>query len=268
MQTALAAGLITSCLCAYLGVFVILKRIVFMGIVLAEVAALGVALGLFVGINPAASAFILTFMAILLLWIPLARKNVSREAVLGFTYCLCAAVSVILIAKNPLAETRGVNLISGNLLYASWSDVRSLAVMAAIIIVVHALLFREFIFVSFDRETAFATGLRANLTDFLLYLTFGLAIGLSMKICGVVFVFASLVIPATAGLLAAGTMSGIFVLSILLAAFSTLSGLWSSYEWDLPTGPSVVTVFGIMLVICAAAKAAVNRLFRSRPEHT
>jgi ABC-type Mn2+/Zn2+ transport system permease subunit len=263
IRTALLAGLITSCLCAYLGVFVILRRVVFVGIVLSEAAALGVALGLFIGVNPSASAFILTFTAILLLSIPFAEKHISKDTLLGSTYCICAAVSVILIARNPLAETKGVNLISGSLLYANWSDIKSLAIMASIIAVIHLVSFREFIFVSFDRETALTTGLKANLSEFLLYLTFGMAISWSMKICGVVFVFASLVMPAMAGLLIAKTMSGIFILSILLAAFSTVSGVWLSYEWDLPTGASVVTVFGVILIISVMVKYIVDLLARS-----
>jgi ABC-type Mn2+/Zn2+ transport system permease subunit len=254
MQTALLGGLITSCLCAYLGVFVILKRIVFMGIVLAEVSALGVALGLFIGLNPTACAFVLTFTAILFFWIPFTEKNVSREALLGCTYCLCAALTVILIAKNPLAESKGLNLISGNLLYTNWTDIKLLAAMTGVIVVIHLIFFKQFIFVSFDRETAFTAGLRANLLDFLIYLTIGIAVSISMKICGVVFVFASLVIPALAGLLTAKTMSRIFVVSILTAALSTLIGIWLSCQWDLPTGASIVTVFGIILVICAGIK--------------
>lgn len=254
IRTALAAGLLTSCLCAYLGCFVILKRIVFMGVVLAEAAALGVALGLFIGLNPTASALMLTFTAILLLWIPFAEKNISREALLGFIYCLCAAVSVILIAKNPLAESRGVNLISGNLLYTTAADLQSLAVIAAIILAIHIVFFKEFIFISFDRDTALTTGLKANRLDFLLYVTIGTAVSLSMKVCGVVFVFASLVIPAMAGLLIAKRMSGIFVVSTVFAALSTVCGVWLSYHWDLPTGPSVVAVLGVLLVLCAAVK--------------
>ena len=82
IQTALLGGIITASLCAYLGVFVILKRVVFLGIALSQVAALGVALGLFIGINPVMSAFILTLFALILFWLPFAEKNISREALL------------------------------------------------------------------------------------------------------------------------------------------------------------------------------------------
>jgi ABC-type Mn2+/Zn2+ transport system permease subunit len=249
MQTALLGGLIIGSLCAYLGVFVILKRIVFLGIACSQAAALGVALGLFIGINPILTASVLTFLAILLLWFPLTEKTISRESLIGFTYCTSAALAVILIAKNPLAEAQGLNLISGNLLYITWQDILLLGVISLAIAVIHLFFFKEFIFVSFDRETAFTTGIRADIKDLLLYSTIGSAISISIKICGVIFVFASLVIPAMAGLLLAKEIKKIFLASILIASSCLILGLSISYKLDLPTAPLVVGMYGLVFVV-------------------
>lgn len=251
MQTALLGGIITACLCAYLGVFVILKRVVFMGVALSQVAALGVALGLFIGINPLICAFILTLFALILFWAPFAEKNISRESLLGFTYAFCAAASVILIAKNPIVEARGVNLISGNLLYATWPDIKILGIAAFIIFILHLSFFKEFIFVSFDRETAFTTGLKADFFDFLLYLTIGIVISLSMKVCGVVFVFASLIIPGMIGLISSRRIGMIFFISCVAAAFSVVIGLACSYIWDLPSSPVIVGLYSLVFMLVA-----------------
>ena len=254
MQTALLGGLITGCLCAYLGVFVILKRIVFIGIALSEISALGLALGLLVGIDPLISASILTFLGIILFWLPFKEKNVSRESLIGFIYAFCAAISVILIAKNPFAQGKGLDLLSGNLLYTSWQDIKILGVVSFFVLIVHLVFFKEFIFVSFDKETAFTTGLRANFIDFLLYLTIGLVISLSMKACGVIFVFASLIIPAMIGLITAKRVGRIFFISCLIASFAVLLGLISSYIWDLPTAPCIVGLYGILFILSLAVK--------------
>ncbi|MBL7130990.1 MAG: metal ABC transporter permease [Candidatus Omnitrophica bacterium] len=250
MQTALLGGLVVAVSCAYLGVFVILKRIVFMGIALSQVAALGVALGLFVGINPIISAFVLTFVGVILFWIPFAEKNISRESFIGFTYAFCAAISIILIAKNPLVEARGLNLISGNLLYTNWLDIKILGIASLFILALHLFFFKEFIFISFDRETAFTTGLKANFLDFLLYLTIGVVISLSMKVCGVIFVFASLIIPAMIGLIIARRIGMIFFISCLAAALSVVIGLICSYLWDLPSSPTIVGLYSLLFILC------------------
>jgi zinc transport system permease protein len=254
MQTALLGGLIISSLCAYLGVFVILKRIVFFGIACSEAAALGVALGLFIGINPALTAFVLTILAILLFWFPLTEKTISRESLIGFTYCLCAAFAVILIAKNPLAEAQGLNLISGNLLYITWQDILFLAAVSLVIAAIHLVFFKEFIFLSFDRETAFTTGIKADIKDLLLYSTIGITISISMKICGVIFVFASLVIPAMAGLLIAKEIKKIFLSSIFTASSCLILGLSISYKLDLPTAPPVVGMYGLVFILLSVMR--------------
>jgi ABC-type Mn2+/Zn2+ transport system permease subunit len=254
MQTALLGGLISAVTCAYVGVFVILKRIVFMGIALSEIAALGVALGLFIGVNPVFFSFIFTFLGVIALWIPFTEKNISRESLIGFIYAFCIAVSVILVARNPLAEARGLNLVSGNLLYATWQDIRILGIAAFAILALHLIFFKEFIFVSFDRETAFTTGLKTNLVDFLLYLTVGVVISVSMKICGVIFVFGSLIIPAMTGLLSSRRIGKIFSASCLTSALCVLVGLICSYIWDLPSAPTIVALYGLPLILLAGIK--------------
>jgi len=259
MQTALLGGLIVGSLCAYLGVFVVLKRIVFVGIAISEVAALGVAIGLFVGINPVLSAFILTLFAVLLLGFPFLEKVMSRECMIGFTYALCAALTVILIAKNPLAEAHGLNLVSGNLLYMTWADIRLLGGVFIVIAIIHLIYFKEFIFVSFDRETATTTGINANISDFFLYLTIGIVVSVSMKVCGVIFVFASLIIPAMAGVLVAKKIKYIFIYSILIASLCVFGGLYASYKMDLPSAPSIVVFYGLFFCVLAGMKLLLSK---------
>ncbi len=248
MQTALLGGLITAGLCAYLGVFIILKRVVFMGIVLSQAAALGLALGLFIGIDPLLSAFILTLLGVLLFWIPFTEKNISRETLLGFTYAFCASLAIILIAKNPLATARGLDLVSGNLLFITGRDLWVLGIASILIIAVHAIFFKEFVFISFDRETALTTGLKANRLDLLLYLTIGIVISLSMRICGIIFVFASLIIPAMIGLILARRIGMIFFISCLAAALCVVVGLALSYLWDLPSSLTIVGVYSALFI--------------------
>ncbi len=260
MQTALLGGLISAITCAYLGVFIILKRIVFIGIAISQIAALGVALGLFIGVNPMVTSFILTLLGIILFWLPFTEKNISRESLIGFTYAFCVALSIILIAKNPLAEAKGLNLISGNLLYTTWKDISILGTAAIIILLLHLSFIKEFLFVSFDRETAFTTGLKANILDLLLYLTIGIMISLSMKLCGIIFVFASLVIPAMIGLISGKRTGMIFLISCLTALLGVIVGLIFSYGLDLPSGPTIVGVYALIFILVKAECIVMSHL--------
>lgn len=244
MLTALLTGLITGLVCSYLGVFIILKRIVFMGIALAEIAALEVALGLFIGANPFACASVLTLIGVVIFWTVHTERNISKESFIGFIYVFCASLAVLLIAKNPMAEARGINLISGNLLYATWQDVAVLGIAVISVMFVHLAFFKRFLFVSFDKETAFTTGVNTNVLDLLLYVTIGITISLATKMCGVLFVFASLLVPAMIGLVLARRVRSIFIIACLSSSFCVIAGLVLSYVWDLPTSTMIVVLYG------------------------
>ena len=249
MQLALAAGVISAGICAYLGVYVILKRIVFVGIALAELGALGVALGFYFHWPLLLCATIMTFLGVLLFWVPLHLGSLTRESLIGFAYCLAAGLSLIILAKNPAVEAHGVDLISGNLLYAQSGDLVILLLLLVVLGGMHFALFREFLFVSFDRETAQSLRLPAGFYDLLLYMSLGLAISLIIKIVGILFVFASLVIPPMVGLTLCRTTKRIFIASVLTAVLSIPAGLYISFQWDLPSGPAVVAVYGIFLLV-------------------
>jgi ABC-type Mn2+/Zn2+ transport system permease subunit len=251
---ALAAGVMIGSLCAFLGVFVMLKRIVFLGITLAEVSALGVAAGLIIGIDPMLSALVLTVGAVFLFWLPYRSTSISREGLIGFTYVSAAALAVILIAKNPMAESKGLDLVSGNLLYVGPADLAVAGILTLAVAVLYALMYRNFLFVSFDPETARASGINAGLYDFLIYLSIGVTAGVTMKMAGVLFVFGSLVIPPLAGLLLFRRMPHIIAASVVFSIVCSIAGIVISVLFDWPTAPSILVTDCALLIVIAALK--------------
>jgi ABC-type Mn2+/Zn2+ transport system permease subunit len=257
---ALAASVMIGSLCAFLGIFVVLKRIVFLGVTLAEVSALGVAAGLIIGINPVISALALTVGAVILFWLPYRSSSISREGLIGFTYVFAAALAVILIAKNPMAESKGLDLISGNLLYVEPSDLAVTAILVISVAVLYMLMYRNFLYVSFDAETASASGLNAPLFDFLIYLSIGVAVGVTMKVAGILFVFGNLVVPPLAGMLLFRRMPHIIAASVLFSIVSSAAGIMLSIILDWPTAPSILVTGCSLMVLLVAGKM----LLRSR----
>jgi ABC-type Mn2+/Zn2+ transport system permease subunit len=249
MLMGMGGGTIIACLCAYLGLFVHIKKITFISIALSQVAALGIAVGWFIGLNPTLCAFIFTMLGIVLFWLPNKNSKITKESIIGFIYIVSAALSVILIAKNPIAETRGLNLFSGNLLYLNMNDLLIIGLAAIFICILHIVFYKEFIFVSFDKETALTTGLRANHIDFLLYLSIGIVISLTMKTSGIIFVFGSLIIPPITALIVAKKASRIIFLSPIFALASVVLGFFTSYFFDLPTSATVVGFYALNFIL-------------------
>jgi ABC-type Mn2+/Zn2+ transport system permease subunit len=255
LRYALAAGMLAGGVCALLGVYVILRRIVFLGVALSEAAALGVALGLFVGWNPEATASGLTLLTALLFSLSGRYRVLSMESVIGWAYVVAAGVAIILIAKNPVAEAHGLDVVSGSLLYASGGDIWQLGILAGAVFLIFIALHRVFIFVSFDKETARSMGLHTWLYEFGFYACLGIAISLAMKTAGILFVFASLLIPGMISLTLFRRMWLILLGAVLVAVASVPVAVALSYQADLPTGPAVVCVYAALFLITSGGRA-------------
>ena len=165
-----------------------------------------------------------------------------------------AALAILLLAVNPMAEAHGVDLVSGNLLYTMGDDILLLSLLAVGTFTLHLLLFPRFLFVSLDPETARTLGLGERAVEFLMYLTVGLCIAVSMKTTGILFVFSSMVIPPMVGLVLCRRVWAVFVAAVVTALAAGFLGLWASFDLDLPTGPAIVCVEGVLFLLAAVVR--------------
>jgi ABC-type Mn2+/Zn2+ transport system permease subunit len=122
------------------------------------------------------------------------------------------------------------------------------------VLLLHVVFYKEFLFVSFDQETARSLGYRVGRWTLLLYLTIGLAIAFAMQFAGVMLVFSFLVLPAVTGLLLARGMAGMFSWAIGAGMLAAVVGFAISIPFDLPTGPAMVAVSGALVVIASGLR--------------
>jgi ABC-type Mn2+/Zn2+ transport system permease subunit len=261
---ALIAGTLVALTCSFVGVYVVLKRIVFLGIALAQIASAGVALALLLGWNPLLTALGASLAGTLALSQLRWRARAPVEGVLGSTYVLAAALGTVFIAKNPVGEARALNILFGNILSVPPWEMAALAAVAIVVPAIHLQFRKEFVFVSFDRETAAAQGIRARWWDFLLFLTLGVVIAFAIRSVGVLVTFALLVLPAMGARLLTAGLGAMFVTAIALGTLSVPVGLSAAFAFDLPTGATIsLTVAG--LFVAALAARAVGRAFGRGP---
>jgi zinc transport system permease protein len=249
MKWALLAGLIVTGVCGYVGVYVVLKRIVFVGVALAEVSSAGVALALLTGVNPFLGAVVLMFAGIGLFSVRWAPRKVSQEAFIGIGWAVASALGVLLIAKSAQGEAHMHDLLFGNILTVDGATVLLTAAGLAVVLVLHALFAKEFQFVSFDADTAAAMGYRARMWDLLLYATIGLSIAFSIHTVGVLLAFSALVLPPVTALLLTRRMKSAFSVSVLLGLVPVPIGLYLSFVGDLPSSATIVAVMFVVLLL-------------------
>lgn len=259
-QHALIAGTLVAVTCSFVGVYVVLRRIVFLGIALAQIASAGVALALFLGWNPLVTALVTSLAGALTFSQVRWRGRAPVEGVLGISYVLAAALGMVFLAKNPVGEARALNVLFGNILSVPRHEMIALAAMAVAVALVHVQFRKEFVFVSFDLETAVAHGVKARFWNLLLYLTLGVVIAFAIRSVGVLVTFALLVLPAMGARILAAGMGGMFAVAVALGTLSIPLGLSTAFVFDLPTGAticlSVAVLFAAALGLRALGRAA------------
>jgi len=257
-REALYGALVIALGCSVLGVYVVLRRIVFVGAALAQLSSAGIALALFLasrgivlGGHPAGLVFSLLFALAGVVFFALhgARYRVPPDAGLGMAYAVAGAAGVLLVAKAAGADAHEL-FLKGNILGITAGEAAWLAAIVAAVLVVHALFSKEFVFVSFDPEMARTLGYNVRRWNLLLYLTFGVVIAAAMESAGVLLVFNFLVLPAVTGLLLGGSLRAMFGWAVASGLLAAALGFAVSIPLDLPTGPAIIAVSGV-LAFCA-----------------
>lgn len=254
---ALGAGLLIAVTCSCLGVFVILKRVVFIGITLSEVAALGIALSMTWHLPPLLGAAVLTLAAVSLFALPYEMQSLPREAAMGLVFLLASALSILVVAHNGLGLHEVRALLYGDLILTSPSD---LAVMAAVMLPTLAALLiflRPVLYTFLDREAAKVMGMRVFRWELLYFCCLGLAVSSASKVGGALLVFCYLVAPPAAGLLLSRRLGRVMLMASLIAVLATVAGLAISIESDLPANQTVVALNGFCFLACLLFKGGV-----------
>lgn len=245
LRIALIIGGFSAGLCAFMGHFILMKKMTFIGIALSEIAALGMAVGYLAQLYPPLCSFLAVLAVIITLWVQSAKLSVPHESMIGLIYALAAAGGILVVSKCPLLESSGVDLVNGNLLFCTQADLKQIVPVGLALVLCFMMFFKEFLFTAFDRETAATCGLKSSFWDLFLLLTIGVWISVCIRITGVLFVFSSLIIPPLCVLNVFKNFRMIFFSSVLLAFAAVALGLRYSFLYDLPASPSIVTAYGV-----------------------
>lgn len=256
-RQALYGTLIIGVTCGLVGVYVVLRRMVFVGAALAQLSSAGIALSLWLtglGVSlgllggPLALSLVVTLLGAAGFGLSAGRRRVPQDATLGITYVVAGGLGIILVAKATVGEAHDV-FLQGSILGITGGDTLLLLGVCGTVLLVHALFAKEFLFVSFDREMARTLGYRATWWTLLLYFSIGGAIVAAMQYAGVLLVFNYLVLPGVTGLLLARGMRGVFLVAALAAATASVVGFVVSIPFDLPSGAAIIAASGALVLL-------------------
>jgi zinc/manganese transport system permease protein len=257
----LVACLLLTAIHVYLGLHVLARGVIFVDLALAQVAALGVTIAFLAGHptqSEAAYWYALAFTlggATLFAVSRTRRAPVPQEAIIGIVYAVSAAAAVLVVDRAPQGGEHIRQILVGSILTVTPAEVGTLALLYAPMGVLHWLVRRPLLDISFDPDGAGARrAVRA--WDFVFYASFGVVVTSSVRLAGVLLVFAYLVVPATAAAALASSARGRLLVGWAFGVLVSGGGLAASWTWDLPTGATVVVAFGVLVLGVGAALAA------------
>ena len=248
IRQALWAGLIVALMCSFLGVYVVLKRIVFVGVALAELSSAGIAVGLWLGFSPIWGAMLLMVFGVTMFAVRWSPRRVPTESVIGIVYSVAGALAILCIAKSAQGETHMLKLLQGDVLTVAPGETLEMLGIFSVVALVHALFGKEFLLVSFDRDAASTMGYNAERWDFLLYLTIGVVISFSIRATGVLMATTMLIIPGVTALLLAQRIRWVWPIALIFGVLPVVFGLHLSLLLDLPASAVIVALSFLFLL--------------------
>ncbi len=243
MQRSLIVAVLVGILCAVVGSYLMVQRLALLGDAISHSVMPGLAIAFAIEANIFIGAFIAGVLSTLLIALIHTRSPIKEDTAMGIVFSAFFALGITLI--TVIQKTNKVDLnhfLFGNILGVSWSDVISTVVIAAIVVVIIVLIFKELQFYTFDPVGAQAAGLPVNLLNFGLMILIALTIVASLKVVGVILVLALLVTPGATAYLLVTRLHWMMILGALLSVISSVSGMYLSYYFNLPSGPAVVLV--------------------------
>jgi zinc/manganese transport system permease protein len=261
MLPPLAICLVLTGIHGYLGIHVIRRKVIFVDLALAQIAALGSIYAQLLGYDSAlpggglvSYAFSLGFTFVGAALFALSRmrdERVPQEAFIGIAYAMASAIAILMLAKSPGEAEHIKEMLVGNVLLVTWPVVLQTAGIYAVIGLIHYAFRKPFLEISLSPEAAAARGRRVRLWDFAFYASFGLVITNSVAIAGVLLVFSFLVVPAVVAFMFKETIAARTAVAWAVGTACSAVGMLVSYYGDLPTGPSVVACFAGFLTLAS-----------------
>jgi ABC-type Mn2+/Zn2+ transport system permease subunit len=274
-RNAVLGGLLIAVVCSLLGIYLVLRRLVLLGVALPQAGAAGVAAAFWLTshshetesahTSAMIGSLVATFGGLGLLLAGQRGGRSPAEWGVGALFAIASAATILFVALNPSGDLEVTNLLRGELLAVGDADLARLAVISLAAVGLFCLFRREILLASFDAVFARTIGRNPVRADGLLFLLLGSAIAIGVMEAGPLVVFGFLVLPPLAALRVAPGLGSAMAISAALGALCSVGGFAIAYRVDLPTGPtSVALAAACWLGLTVAARLSRRLASRGR----
>jgi zinc transport system permease protein len=246
LARAALAGIGLAAVAGPFGCFVVWRRLSYFGDTLAHAALLGVALSLLLNLGVVVGVFATAVLVALLLLALRERSSLSSDSILGLLSHGALAAGLLALSFMTWVRFDMMGLLFGDLLAVTRSDLAVLYGGGATVLLVLWRIWKPLFAATVNRDIAAAEGLQPRKAELLFVIMLAAVVAIAIKIVGALLVTAMLIIPAAASRRFASTPRQMVILSVAVGVGAVLAGLWFSFRWDTPSGPSVIAAAVLM----------------------
>jgi zinc transport system permease protein len=250
MERAFLAGIAIGIVAPMIGTFLVAKRYSLIADSLAHVSLAGVAIGVLLGISPLMGALVIAIAAAFIMEKLRSDKRVTAEVALAMFLSGGLAVAVVVIGLSNRANIDLMSFLFGSITTVSTQDLWIIGILAAVIVAVITVLYRQLAYASFDEEQAQASGLRVQLLNQILILLAATTVVLSLRIVGGLLIGALTVIPVAAASQIAKSLKQTLFYAIGIGLVAVIVGLFASYYLNFAAGGAIVITALLVFFAC------------------
>ena len=248
MQKALIAGIAVGLICSFMGTFLVLRRYSLFGDGIAHVAFGGISVGLFLGVFPLWTAFIVSIFGGIGLQKLRQSTKISGDAAVAVVLVSGLAVGVILVSSSGGFSVDLFSFLFGSILLISNEDTIMILAISSGIIATLVVLQKQFLHLTFNEEQAKLVGLRTTLLNYAFVILASITVVTSMRLVGILLISALIVIPNITAMMFGKGFKKTVCISMGISTISVIGGILLSYFLNLaPSGTIVVIAVGILV---------------------
>jgi len=254
-QNAILGGTIAALACAWVGLFLILRKEAMIGDGIAHAAFGGIAVGLLLGINPILTALLVSILAVLGISYMRRRGLAQSDSAIAVMLAVGFSLGLIIISLAGGFNIELFSFLFGSILTIDQTDLIIVSILGISTIIVLGTFYKELLSITFDEEGARLMGIPVRPLSLAFNLLVAITIVLSIKIIGVILVVALLVLPGLSALQLNLSFKGTTIIAIVFGIISMIMGIMFSAVYDVATsGVIVFTAAGIFLIVAIYRK--------------
>ena len=267
MKNALLVGLLSSICCGIIGTYIVNKKMVFISSSISHASYGGLGIGVYLIYylklpikDPLIFGLIFSILSGILILVLKDYFNVDSDLGIGIAMSLGMAIGIIFSFMTPGYQADMSTYLFGNILLSNNINIIALLILNIITIIFFVIFYKSILYSSFDENFYKLYDVPIKFINYFMIILISSAIIINIKTIGIILIISILTIPQATASIIAKKYSNIIYLSVIFSFLGILFGLYFSYLLNIPSGPSIIVILTLLLVVVKIIKKILDKL--------